>query len=386
MLRMAAFAWFLSDNPGARPEAGLIVHEWGTFTSVAGAEGRGFYWTTLAKGSELPCFVHRLTVGNTKLAMAQVRMETPVLYFYAKNATTASVHVDFPQGLISEWYPQASAVRPKPTMGNSGGHIDWDSVEVLPGGGPGDVAGALPNERAANHYYAARHTDSAPIRVGQEREKMIFYRGLGNFDVPVRAQAMADGTIEAANVGGDPIGTAIVFENRAGVVRYSVTRNLKDSVRLYAGENPGAGRPGGVAHEMEGALADAGLYPKEAKAMIETWSDSWFEEGARIFYIVPRAQVDAILPLTIAPVPTEIQRVFVGRVEVLTPWMEDSIQDALATGDVPALEKFGRFLQPFLGEMRKTRGDLVQSPAAANYLDSAYRRIDAQLTSASCEQ
>ena len=38
-----------------------------------------------------------------------------------------------------------------------------------------------------------------------------------------------------------------------------------------------------VHQELAGALTAAGLYPKEAAAMIETWRDSWFEEGMRIF-------------------------------------------------------------------------------------------------------
>ena len=37
--------------------------------------------------------------------------------------------------------------------------------------------------------------------------------------------------------------------------------------------------------------------------MIETWRDSWFQEGMRIFYLVPRQTVDAVLPLKIAPAP-----------------------------------------------------------------------------------
>jgi hypothetical protein len=35
-------------------------------------------------------------------------------------------------------------------------------------------------------------------------------------------------------------------------------------------------------------LVEFGLYRKEAEPMVETWRDSWFEEGIRLFYIVPR--------------------------------------------------------------------------------------------------
>ena len=58
---------------------------------------------------------------------------------------------------------------------------------------------------------------------------------------------------------------------------------------------------------LEKMLIDGGLYAREASAMLETWRDSWFEDGTRIFYIVPRTSVDAILPLTITPAPTDIK-------------------------------------------------------------------------------
>ncbi len=35
-------------------------------------------------------------------------------------------------------------------------------------------------------------------------------------------------------------------------------------------------------------LIAQGLYQDEAQAMLETWRDSWFEEGSRLLYIVPR--------------------------------------------------------------------------------------------------
>ena len=60
--------------------------------------------------------------------------------------------------------------------------------------------------------------------------------------------------------------------------------------------------------------------------MLETWRDSWFEEGLRVFYVLPRAQTDAVLPVTIEPRPSELVRVLVGRVEVITPELEASVR------------------------------------------------------------
>jgi hypothetical protein len=59
-----------------------------------------------------------------------------------------------------------------------------------------------------------------------------------------------------------------------------------------------------------------GLFPREAKAMVETWRDSWFGEGTRLFYIVSRNAIDSILPLEIDPIPVDVVRVFVGRLEL----------------------------------------------------------------------
>ncbi len=56
-----------------------------------------------------------------------------------------------------------------------------------------------------------------------------------------------------------------------------------------------------VKQDLETLLARHGLYPKEAEAMVKTWEDSWFEEGFRVFYVLPRQQTDAILPLEITP-------------------------------------------------------------------------------------
>src|SRR5437762_1545841 len=95
---------------------GLVVHEWGTFTTVAGNSGTALEWRPLASANDLPSFVYDLDDlgngagvrrrNNVKGALeALVRMETPVLYFYASQDTPVSVKVDFPKGKITEWYP-----------------------------------------------------------------------------------------------------------------------------------------------------------------------------------------------------------------------------------------------------------------------------------------
>ena len=51
---------------------------------------------------------------------------------------------------------------------------------------------AYPGTHGPSHYYAARNTDSSPLRIGNEQEKMIFYRGLGEFYLGRKEQATQD--------------------------------------------------------------------------------------------------------------------------------------------------------------------------------------------------
>ena len=49
-----------SDLPAKKAEpvyAGLTVHEWGTFTSIAGTEGQAVEWSPLTGSTDLPGFV-----------------------------------------------------------------------------------------------------------------------------------------------------------------------------------------------------------------------------------------------------------------------------------------------------------------------------------------
>src|SRR5947199_138429 len=89
-------------TPRADDSGNLIVHEWGTFTSFSGANGVPvpFY----ANDEDLPDFVYRSPRLKND-APALVSMETPILYFYAERALTASVDVVFPRGRMTEWYP-----------------------------------------------------------------------------------------------------------------------------------------------------------------------------------------------------------------------------------------------------------------------------------------
>ena len=98
--------------------------------------------------------------------------------------------------------------------------------------------------------------------------------------------------------------------------------------------------------------------------MVETWRDSWFEEGTRLLYILSRQEVDSLLPLRVTPTPEETVRVFVGRVEVLSPATRETLQDAAGHGGSQTLAKFGRFLGLFARRMELS-GPALQNAMAA---------------------
>ncbi len=139
------------NNANGPAQNNLIVHEWGTFTSIAGKDGVALEWRPLNGPADLPKFVHTIQKADAGLRnapkadlRAAVRMETPVIYFYSNNQIDVSVKVDFPKGKITEWYPQARLL-------STG--INWGRFKVMPG-----TSLNLPVEYSTSHYFAARDT------------------------------------------------------------------------------------------------------------------------------------------------------------------------------------------------------------------------------------
>src|SRR5262249_1902910 len=198
----------------------LVVHESGTFASVAGADGMPVAWRPLSEGDDLPRFVYSRAAEPTSVESpppqrvkprltAFVRLETPVVYFYAPGPMRVSFRADLRGGQITEWYP-AARVR--------GGRIGWDAVEVR------TEAAAVPEEAATSHYHAARGTDAAPVRVlgpaGPQDERFLFYRGVGALQVPLFAWLHRD-RIAVQSLAAR-VAEVVVFENRGGEVAYTV--------------------------------------------------------------------------------------------------------------------------------------------------------------------
>jgi hypothetical protein len=358
----------------ARPVySGLTAHEWGTFTSIAGTDGQAVEWSPLTGSADLPGFVEHFRNPGFKLGLrGTVRMETPVLYFYDSREETVSVKVSFAKGIITEWYPHASAVEPTKILFDGslsrphpGGSIAWDSVTISTA-----ARAEFPQESRDNHYYAARMTSSTPLRVksptGEQQEKFLFYRGVSTLSVPLSATLSSTGKVRVENLNEEEIPNTILFERRGDKVDFRIGGPVQQKSDLDPPELTGS--IDDLARELEGLLVAQGLYQDEAHAMVETWRGSWFEEGSRLLYIVPAAFVNEVLPLAINPAPAQTVRVFVGRLELVTPATEKTVATAFAAHDTATLEKYSRFLEPILATMIKKEPNSAKVRQLQEYL------------------
>jgi len=130
-----------------------------------------------------------------------------------------------------------------------------------------------------------------------------------------------------------------------------------------------------LARDLVGILVGQGLYQDEAHAMVETWRNSWFEEGSRLLYIVPPAFVNEVLHLSIKPAPAQTVRVFVGRLELVTPATEKEVEKALAEQDTATLKVYGRFLEPILATMIQREKNPTKAAQLQNYLNIVYSHM-----------
>jgi hypothetical protein len=337
----------------------------------------------------LPAFVHARapadTGGMKGLEMmpsgVTQKLETPVLYFYG-TAQPVSVHVDFPQGIVSQWYPDAAKFQPAIGAFSTvtGGSMDWQA-KLEPG-----LTG-FPEVAPTDIWAPSRNVASVPLQIGGENERFIFYRGLGTFAVPFRAIANADGTISISNDSPDSI--PAVFLLRLGATGGSIAEVgglAPGQTRGNLVALAGAGAPvetyvADASSRVAAALVKSGLHDDEARAMVDTWSKSYFRsQGLRVLYIVPRAWTDKLLPITISPRPVELVRTLVGRVELLTQADEQqlltAVQAAASRGTAPTelIAQLGRFAEP---KLRRALA-LANDPNVQSYLGSVIPTAQAQ--------
>jgi hypothetical protein len=383
------------------PADRLVVHEWGTFTSVQGSDGVGLEGLQHEE-ERLPAFVYSRTKVRTcplrnygykglevPVTSVTQKMETPVIYFHSKIPRTLDVRVDFVKGLLTQWYPVSDRLGPPEETVQHGpldlktidrSFLSW-KVELLPGGAA--VSPAPPTVAADDPWAYARDVDAAtvrtlprerPERMGPvESERFLFYRGLGTFALPVAVESAPGGRAAVKNDGKLALPFAFALEITGDAGRFQPLGEIAaGSRRSFDWSDRKLSPKDSVVDGLKAAVAEAlvasGLYRDEAAAMVKTWSRVWFgSEGTRIIYSVPRAEVDALLPLVITPAPDEVVRVLVGRIEFLTPETEAIVETALRqrlADDAPTrdaamarLVRFDRFLEPHVRRVLSTTAD-----------------------------
>jgi hypothetical protein len=392
------------------PGHGFIVHEWGTDTIVVGSDGslqRGLHH----EEEDLPAFVYdRLKAAPASPPSVTIKMETPVTYFYSDVPLSVQARVTFPKGLLTQWYPAAKKFLPQiaapgsaltgapltyadPVLDTTfpfnsqlcrdqfsaiaGGELDWGAVSVLARNT--DVAAKLTDAPLSKFGWSyARDVDANPVQAPNgETERFLFYRGLGDFDLPVKVQAGAQGHVALTNGYSEPVGRVFVLnvgaergaftERRAGIAPGATLDDLAPSLDAAPSLDDYETELGGA---VTRALDATGLYHDEATAMVNTWKRQWFRTpGVRVLYLIPQSWTDASIPLSVTPSPDEMLRVMLIRVEVITPEQEASDVKALKAFDADASQTahfaaLGRFAEP---RLRRALG-LLPSKSGEAYL------------------
>src|SRR5262249_16928948 len=231
-----------------------------------------------------------------------------------------------------------------------------------------------------------RETDAAFVKVANakkfgkpftETEKFLFYRGLGAFDLPLEVKnsdwSRSDFRLHLRNRGHEPLPALFAIRVETGTIQFAALGKLAgDASREVVIDTVLASPKADLSAKLslkEGvavvkdavaaALVQEGLYPKEARAMVNNWTQSYFHtEGLRVLYVLPRAISDATLPIRISPRPQELVRVMLGRVEVLTQAKEREVEQAVSSlgascartrlSGQAVLNRLGRFREPAL--------------------------------------
>lgn len=361
-------------------EKKLVVHEWGTFTSLQDETGESIGGIN-TDDEPVPQFVRRLAHGfflNPSEAPpaffqgaprchpdVKMRLETPVIYFYPAPGAVLEpfeVRVAFHGGWLTEFYPDADARAPgfdfdasdrdfpaqrpvtiggvqlpaEPPTAQEGfqhgfghlrpdanGQLVWKGVKL-------GVDGAGP-ETQEKVWLAPRAVPSAMVQTASgQPEKFLFYRGVGSATASLRVvRDKTTGSLEirdADPAASKPIAATWLLEVLAdGRCAFRPLRPIR------TGEQPRAILPdffppyaythenlGRLKKSMRDALITEGLFAAEADALLATWEVSYFQSpGIRLFYICPPDEVERLLPLHIS-IPCDLHRVMIGRIEIVT--------------------------------------------------------------------
>ena len=229
------FAPLHAENP-------VIVHEWGTFTSLQDENGKaigginvddepvpGFVYgfggvralSDARPGEEFglpPYFSGKGWMpGDQEVTM---RLETPVLYFYppkGANVPPLDVHVEWHGGILSQFYPFATlsglpgnppgapthVIQQNMRIGDVTSQLDWKGVQIGSTAQPiasTDKVWTTPRETSASLVQIEKpvaYDNGEVTKTAAEAEHFLFYRGVGHLDSPLKIDSTIRGTATA---------------------------------------------------------------------------------------------------------------------------------------------------------------------------------------------
>jgi hypothetical protein len=187
----------------------LVIHEWGTFTSLQDENGRPLGGINV-DDEPVPLFVYGnkgdwISQLNPQFSIPSridskgapqrnpyvtMRLETPVMYFYLPKSQPTpivlNVNVDFRGGWLTQFYPFAEANAPGFSDHSVANKLDrntvtrltWNSLRVGRSGKGPDTTEPVwltPRNVAADTVTSANG----------DSEKYLFYRGVGNLESPL---------------------------------------------------------------------------------------------------------------------------------------------------------------------------------------------------------
>lgn len=349
-------ALLLVAGSASAQSSGWQIHEWGTFTSLQDESGQSLGGIN-TDDEPVPKFVHGVPqaiqpgadfppqIGGKGMPFCHpdvtMRLETPVIYFHpppgGANAQDANVQVKFRGGWLTEYYPNAVSDAPGQTNGllqfvhlgsHTVGNLSWDHLQI---------GGDWPLTNTTAHVWTSpRDVEAARVHAdGGESEKFLFYRGVGHMDAPLivsRDQDTGDLLLHS-HLGGLPVFKPLEIRSMwlvdirtdgeiafRSLGRMTLSEGLSFRTRAsFAKEEYSAANFIKLKDSLKAALVSEGLFDDEAQALLKTWEASYFKSpGTRVFFLCPRAWTDYYLPLQIS-LPAQINRVMVGRIELVTP-------------------------------------------------------------------
>jgi hypothetical protein len=375
VLMLPGFA--TAKDPTPAP-VNLAVHEWGVFRVSEDADFANA--AVRAEWDDLPSFAYGHIRGRAVPQHwgALEDRAKPITFFYADAPTQAQVQVSFPGGMAGAWFPATMnpAVEGLDKQPKVGGSLHWVVALKQPPNGWRPRLPAVPEVPATHWVSRVRQVkaDEVFARFGPngndvEREKFIYYDGLFPQKRWLKIVVDKDRVGLTSQVK-HPVFDITVVDRRGDKVRVGRVGQLDAGGAIkeikFVDADP-ARFTAAAAEALVKQLVGAGLFEDEAKSLADIWRARLLETpGLSLFYRLPQAEYDALMPLTITPQPKSVVRTALIYHSHLEPDFADRVLDLVRQLDEPRFAERDAALKKLL----------AIGPAALVQLQRLQRRAD----------